>query len=45
MVEQISYAKTVYGQEEINAVVKCLSNQPKWVFTQKNLRENIQFIL
>lgn len=23
--EQISYAKTVYGQEEINAVVKCLS--------------------
>ena len=24
-VEQISYAKTVYGQEEIDAVVKCLS--------------------
>ena len=23
--EQISYAKTVYGQEEIDAVVKCLS--------------------
>ncbi len=23
--EQISYAKTVYGQEEINAVIKCLS--------------------
>ena len=23
--EQISYAKTVYGQEEISAVVKCLS--------------------
>ena len=23
--EQISYAKTVYGQEEIEAVVKCLS--------------------
>ena len=23
--EQISYAKTVYGQEEIAAVVKCLS--------------------
>ena len=22
--EQISYAKTVYGQEEIDAVVKCL---------------------
>ena len=25
MVEQISYAKTVYGQEEINAVIKCLN--------------------
>ena len=25
MDEQISYAKTVYGQEEIDAVVKCLS--------------------
>jgi len=25
MQEQISYAKTVYGQEEIDAVVKCLS--------------------
>ena len=24
-VEQISYAKTVYGQEEVDAVVKCLS--------------------
>lgn len=24
-IEQISYAKTVYGQEEIDAVVKCLS--------------------
>ena len=23
--EQISYAKTVYGQEEIDAVLKCLS--------------------
>ena len=23
--EQISYAKTVYGQDEINAVLKCLS--------------------
>ena len=23
--EQISYAKTVYGQEEIDAVTKCLS--------------------
>ena len=23
--EQISYAKTVYGQDEIDAVVKCLS--------------------
>ena len=23
--EQIAYAKTVYGQEEIDAVVKCLS--------------------
>ena len=23
--EQISYAKTVYGQEEIDAVVRCLS--------------------
>ena len=24
MTEQISYAKTVYGQKEIDAVVKCL---------------------
>ena len=23
--EQISYAKTVYGQDEINAVVNCLN--------------------
>ena len=23
--EQISYAKTVYGREEIDAVIKCLS--------------------
>ena len=23
--EQISYAKTVYGQDEIDAVVKCLN--------------------
>ena len=22
--EQISYAKTVYGQEEVDAVIKCL---------------------
>ena len=25
MQEKISYAKTVYGQEEIDAVVKCLN--------------------
>ena len=25
IVEQISYAKTVYGRDEIDAVVKCLS--------------------
>ena len=25
MVQKISYAQTVYGQEEINAVIKCLS--------------------
>ena len=24
MIEKVSYAKTVYGQEEIDAVVKCL---------------------
>ena len=24
-IEQISYAKTVYGKEEIDAVVKCLN--------------------
>ena len=23
--EQISYAKTVYGQEEVDAVIKCLN--------------------
>ena len=28
--EQISYAKTVYGQEEINAVVKCLSESTQF---------------
>ena len=27
--EQISYAKTVYGQEEIDAVAKCLSTSTK----------------
>ena len=31
----ISYAKTVYGQEEIDAVVKCLNESPKWVSIQK----------
>ena len=25
IIEQISYAKTVYGRDEIDAVVKCLS--------------------
>ena len=25
IMQQISYAKTVYGQEEIDAVVKCLN--------------------
>ena len=25
VMQQISYAKTVYGQEEIDAVVKCLN--------------------
>ena len=38
--EQISYAKTVYGQDEIDAVVKCLNNQLKWVNTQEGLRKN-----
>ena len=28
--EQISYAKTVYGQEEIDAVVKCLSESTQF---------------
>ena len=27
-VEKISYAKTVYGEEEINAVLRCL-NDPR----------------
>ena len=38
--EQISYAKTVYGQEEVDAVVKCLQNQLKWAIIQDSLKKD-----
>ena len=39
--EQISYAKTVYGQEEIDAVVKCLSESTQMGTYSGNLRQKI----
>ncbi len=41
MVEQISYAKTVYGQEEINAVSKCLSESTQMGTYSRKFEEQI----
>jgi len=41
MVEQISYAKTVYGQEEINAVSKCLSESTQMGTYSRKFEERI----
>ena len=32
MSQKISYAKTVYGQEEIDAVIKCLNESTQMGF-------------
>ena len=37
-IEQISYAKTVYGQEEIDAVTKCL-NESGLIWKEINKQE------
>ena len=39
--EQISYAKTVYGQEEIDAVVKCLSESTQMGNYSRRFESNI----
>ena len=39
--EQISYAKTVYGQEEINAVVKCLSESTQMGYYSRQFEQKI----
>ena len=41
MQEQISYAKTVYGQEEIDAVVKCLSESTQMGNYSREFEKNI----
>ena len=44
-VEQISYAKTVYGQEEVDAVVKCLSESTQMGKYSRNLKIKLQRFL
>ena len=39
--EKISYAKTVYGQEEIDAVVKCLNNSTQMGENSREFENNI----
>lgn len=39
--EQISYAKTVYGQEEIDAVVKCLNESTQMGNYARKFEEKI----
>ena len=41
--EQISYAKTVYGQEEIDAVVKCLSESTQMGNYSRKFEKKIEF--
>ena len=41
MIQKISYAKTVYGQEEIDAVVKCLNESTQMGSTRGNLKSKI----
>ena len=41
MNEQISYAKTVYGQEEIDAVVKCLNESTQMGNYARNFEAKI----
>ena len=54
MTEKISYAKTVYGQDEINAVVDCLNESTQMgkkiqdylkIKLQKYLKKNIVYML
>ena len=40
MEENISYAKTVYGQEEIDAVVRCLKESTQMENMPENLKKN-----
>jgi len=39
--EQISYAKTVYGQEEIDAVVRCLSESTQMGYYSRQFERKI----
>ncbi len=41
MKEQISYAKTVYGQEEINAVIKCLNESTQMGIYTRDFEKKI----
>ena len=43
--EKISYAKTVYGQEEIDAVVKCLSESTQMGNYSRQFEKNIALFL
>ena len=40
-IEQISYAKTVYGQEEIDAVIKCLGESTQMGKYSREFESNI----
>ena len=41
MIQKISYAKTVYGQEEIDAVVKCLNESTQMGFYARQFESKI----
>ena len=44
MKEKISYAKTVYGEEEINAVVRCLNESTQMGKYAREFEKNIASI-
>ena len=41
MSQKISYAKTVYGQEEIDAVIKCLNESTQMGFYARKFETEI----
>ena len=44
MDNQISYAKTVYGQDEIDAVVKCLNESTQMGKMLESLNQKLSII-